>query len=185
MPGGYDGYQQLRLNTKADGTALTASTTATSILPAEGKLIIPAFTYGWAGKLLKVRAFGRCSNIVTTPGTLTLDIRFGGTIVANSGALALNIVAKTNVTWRLEWDLFTRGPIGTVAQLFHCGEWKSESSIGAGAGGGGVSLLPGTTPALGTAFDATAQQQIDMFATWSLNNANSIQCNYFEIVDCN
>lgn len=184
MPGGYDGWIQTKLNTKVDGSALTASTTATSILPAEGKIIIPANYFLMQGKMIKIRAFGRVSNIVTTPGTLTLDVRFGGTIVANGGAMALNIVAKTNVTWRLEWDLICR-VIGASAQLMHAGEWKSESVIGAAAGAASISSLPGTAPAVGTAFDAGAQQTVDLFATWSLNNANSILCHHFELVDCN
>jgi hypothetical protein len=57
--------------------------------------------------VLSIRAAGRVSNIVTTPGTLTLDVRIGPTsniIVANGGAMALNTVAKANVPWWLEWD---------------------------------------------------------------------------------
>lgn len=186
MPGGYEGWNQTRITAQGDGAALGNTTTATSILPAQAKLIVPAHTFGYIGKLLRVRAFGRVSNIVTAPGTLTLDIRFGGTIVANGGAMTLNVVAKTNVTWRLDWDLVCRSAPGTACALMHTGEWKSESVIGSAAGQATISSLPASAPAVGTTFDSTAQQAFDMFAAWQTANAgNTITLHHLEIVDAN
>lgn len=189
MPG--QSWQETLINANVDGTALTASTTPTSILPATAKLPLPPHFFR-IGKMIKIAAAGRVSNIVTTPGTLTLDVRMGPTsniVVANGGAMSLNIVAKTNVPWYLEWVLTCRA-VGnsTSANLMHQGLWTSESVIGSGvptAGGAGTHLLPNAAPAVGTGFDSTVSMVVDLFGTWSLNNANSIQVHQFRIEDLN
>ena len=178
---------------QADGTALTASTTPTSILLAASKPQLYA-GFWWIGKKIRVHAAGRVSNIITTPGTLTLDLRLGPAdpptiVVANGGAMSLNIVAKTNVPWRLTWDLTCRAiGNGTLANLMHQGEWVSESVIGSGiptATGAGTHLLPNATPAVGTGFNSTVGLFMDLFATWSLSNANSILCHQFHVEELN
>jgi len=166
----------------ADGTALTASTTPTSIIRADSVYTVPANTLR-VGSVFRIRAHGRVSNVVTTPGTLTLDVRFGAVIVANGGAMALNTTAKTNVPWELDWMLTCRS-IGasTSATMMHQGKWISESVIGSAApaaGGAGTHMLPNATPAVGTGFSSVAAFTVDLFATWSLNNANSIQSHGF------
>jgi len=178
---------------QADGTALTGSTTPTSILLAASKPQLYA-GFWYIGKKIRVHAAGRVSNIITTPGTLTLDLRLGPAdpptiVVANGGAMSLNIVAKTNVPWRLTWDLTCRAiGNGTLANLMHQGEWCSESVIGSGiptAGGAGTHLLPNAAPAVGTGFNSTVGLFMDLFATWSLNNANSILCHQFHVEELN
>jgi hypothetical protein len=48
-------------------------------------------------------------------------------------------------------------------------------------------VLPyNAAPAVGTGFDSTAAQLVDLFATWSVANAaNSITCHQFLIEDLN
>jgi hypothetical protein len=174
-----------------DGAALTASTTPTSLVHATAKVGLYA-NFFKIGKRIAVVASGRVSNIVTTPGTLTLDVRMGPTsniVVANGGAMALNVVAKTNVPWLLYWEMTCRAVgNGTSANLFHQGEWTSESVIGSAvpaSGGAGTHMLPNAAPAVGTGFDSTVSMIADLFATWSLNNANSIQCHQFHIMELN
>jgi hypothetical protein len=41
--------------------------------------------------------------------------------------------------------------------------------------------LPASAPAVGSNFDSAASQVVDMFGTWSLNNANSIQVHQFKM----
>lgn len=179
-------FEEQLVSQQADGTALTASITATSILHASGKIKIPAGYLYRVGQTLRIRAAGRVSNIVTTPGTLTLDLRLGPTnniVIANGGAMALNVVAKTNVPWELEWLLTLRSiGAGTAATWMHQGRWWSESAIGApapGAGGVPAHMLPNAAPAVGTGFDSTVDNLFDLFGTWSLNNANSVQSHQF------
>jgi hypothetical protein len=181
-------FEELLGSQQQDGTALTASVAATSILHPTGRLIIPAGYLYRVGQVLRLFAAGRVSNIVTTPGTLTLDVRMGPAlpptiVVANGGAMALNTVAKTNVPWALWWELTLRSVgSGTAAQWHHQAEWTSESVIGSplpSAGGAGTHMLPNAAPAVGTGFDATVANYLDLFATWSLSNANSIQTHQF------
>ncbi len=159
-----------------DGAAVGNTTTPTSLLPTGAKLTIPA-NWFYPGRIMRITAKGRISNIVTSPGTLTLDVRLGGTVVANGGAMALNVVAKTNVPWELEWLLTCRAiGGGTSANLMHQGSWKSESVVGSplpSAGGAGEHMLPNSAPAVGNGFDSTAAQVLDLFATWSVANSGN------------
>jgi hypothetical protein len=122
------------------------------------------------------------SNIVTTPGTLTLTIRLGSIDVFSSGAMTLNTVAKTDNHWIFEGELIARAlGTGTSTTLFPKGcRFMSHSVIGSPAptaGGAGVHLLPyNAAPAVGSGFDNSTSQLLDLMATWSVANAgNSIQ----------
>ena len=172
-------YPLVLASAQADGTALTNSTTATNILHASGISTIPAGTLQ-VGSTLKVLVKGRVSTVVTTPGTLTLDVRLGSVIVFNGGAMALNTTAQTNATFEFEALLTVRAlGTGTSANILGTGRFISRAVVGsaaAGSGGAGALLLPDTAPAVGTGFDSTAAQSIQVFATWSVANAaNSIQ----------
>jgi hypothetical protein len=172
-------WQETLISSQVDGTALTASTTPTSILPPAAIFTLPN-NFFRIGKVLRIAAKGRISNVITTPGTLTFSVQLGTgpVIAATSDALALNIVAKTNLAWELEWLLTCRA-IGasTSANLMHNGHFTSESVIGSplpSVGGAGTLALVNSAPAVGTGFDSTAAQKVDLFAAWSISNANSI-----------
>lgn len=182
------GYEALLIGAQGDGTALSNSAAATSILPAQSKYTLPAGFVDQVGKKFRVTAHGRVSNIVTTPGTLTLSLRLGAVIAATSAALQLNAVAKTNVAWFLDWILTAR-VVGSAAQFMHQGVWASESVVGSplpSAGGAGELLLQPSAPALGTAFDATVSNIVDLFAAFSIANAgNAIQLHDFALESLN
>lgn len=166
------------------GTALTGSTTPTSILHAGSKYqFLPnAFR---VGSKLYVETEGRVTNIGAAPGTLTLDIRGQSIVVANGGAMALNTVAKTDVPWILKMILTCRSiGSGTAATFMPQGTWTSESVVGSplpSAGGAGTLPIPAGAPVVGTGFDSSAAFTLDLFATWSLNNANSIRVEQFRL----
>lgn len=172
-------WQETLVSAQVDGTALNTSATPTSIIPAAAKFTLPAGFFQ-IGKVLRVTAKGRVSNIVTTPGTLTLDVRLGAVVAFNGGAMQLNAVAKTNVSWIFDCMLTCRAiGNGTSANLMGLGQWTSESVVGSplpSAGGSGTLLCPASAPAVGSGFDSTVAQVVDLFATFSVNNAaNSIQ----------
>src|SRR5262245_4767505 len=139
-------WQETLITAQIDGTALSNTTTATSIIPAAAKFTLPA-NYFEIGRALRVTAAGRISNIVTTPGTMTLDVRFGSIVVFNGGAVSMNTTAKTNVTWWFE-ALLTCRAIGasTSANLLGIGYWTSESVVGAASGTTLTASLPATAP---------------------------------------
>lgn len=173
-------WQEALIAAQADGTALTNSTTATSITPASGLVTLPA-QYFQIGRALRLRATGRISTVVTTPGTLTLQLRFGAINAFDGGAMTLNTVAQTNTPWILDVLMTCRAiGSGTAANLFGQGTFMSHAVIGSaaiGTGGAGIQMLPyNAAPAVGGGFDSTAAQTPTLFATWSVANAtNSIQ----------
>lgn len=175
------GYLEDFVTVGEAGTALTNSTAATSILPNFRKVTIPTYFFDRVGKRLRIVLSGQISTVVTTPGTLTLDVRFGSVIVFNGGAMTLNTTAKTNVGWILTLDLYSRAlGSGTSANVIGQGSWQSEAVIASAAptaGGASSHILPyNTAPVVGTGFDSTSAQSIDVFGTWSVANAsNSIQ----------
>jgi len=176
------GFRERVLEIYENGTALVSSTTETSLMPNSGY----AATLG-AGRLAigSVVAFdfsGRISTVVTTPGTLTLALRFGSVDVFSSGAIPLNTTSQTNVHWRCAGELVVRAVgTGTAANLFpkSC-LFTSRAVVGsaaAGSGGIGTEILPyNAAPAVGNGFDFSVSQLIDFMGTWSVSNAsNSIQ----------
>ena len=175
-------WQQTLASAPIAGTALTASTTATSLLPPAARQVLPANFFN-IGTLLRVKATGVMSGIVTTPGTITWNVTLGTIatpiIAYTSGALAMNTTATTNVTWWLEILLTCRAVgITTAANLIGTGIFVSRALLGSPAVGSeqGVSpaIMPDTAPVVGTGFDSTLTQTVDLMAQWSLNNANTI-----------
>lgn len=173
------------IEAQGDGSALSNSTAQTSILPVAAKVTIPAGFFSKIGDRLRITAAGRASNIVTTPGTLTLDLKLGNVAIATSGAISLNTTAKTNVSWMLWWDLTLRA-IGQTANFMHQGEWCSESVVGSAAGVANTAMLPASAPAVGSNFDATTALVLDLLATFSIaNSGNSIQTHQYEATSIN
>lgn len=154
----------------ADGPTLTAAAAATA-LPVTAKFTFPPNSI-IAGTMLRVWASGRISCVVTTPGTARFDLRLGGTAIYDSGALNLNIVAKTTLPWTFEAVVTCRA-VGATGNFMGMGRFQSEAVIGspvATAGGNGdllsaVSGGPTTAPAVGGSIDLTAANAFDFFFT--------------------
>jgi len=170
---------------ESDGTAVTTT--------AKGSLIPPHALYPAAGgqqfwdvgKKLLMKAKGRISNIVTTPGTLQIAAMVGSINVFLSQALALNIVAKTNVSWELEIEMTTQViGSGTAAKLMGQGWFESESLVipvaGWIAGNPSRMLLPASAPVQGAGFDSTTGANIDLQAQFSLTG-NSMTCHQYTL----
>lgn len=159
------GYTSVLLSAQADGAAKTAIAIAT-ILPASAIFTLPANFIAVPGQILRITAYGRISCVVTTPGTARFDVLLGGVSMFNTGALNLNIVAKTNVPWWLEIDLTCRTiGNGTTATMMGLGRFTSEAVVGAplpSAGGNGVLLAPVGAPAVGAGFNSTIANTVDL-----------------------
>lgn len=159
-------YFETLVTAQVDGTANTAGTAA-SCIPAAAKKTLPANYFDVIGKQLLIKASGRISTVITTPGVITYDVRFGGTVVFNGGGMLPDTVAAhTTVGWLLE-ILLTCRAIGTTGNLMGQGVWTCEDLLGvpASAPKGVLSaILPwNAAPAVGNNFDTTATQQVDMF----------------------
>lgn len=179
-------WQETMIQSNIDGTALSASTTQASIIPAEAKLVLPA-NFFRVGSMLKINAFGRISNVVTTPGTLLFQVLFGATAVYNNAAaaMALNTTAKTNVAWMLEL-VGTCRAIGATANIMWSGQWSSESVVGSAAGVAGSMFIPASAPAVGSNFDSGAAQTIDLQAKFSVATAGTaLTCHQYKVESLN
>lgn len=165
---------------RVDGPTITAAGAISAIVSAsavEGQYqpIIPG------GLLvertsLRLLARGIISCVVTTPGTARFDIRMGSTVVFDTGALNLNIVAKTSVPWTLDVDLTVeKVGKGTLTQFMGIGTFASEAVVGAPlptVGGNGILNVPVSSIALGTGFDNSIANTMDLFFTQTLGTGS-------------
>lgn len=156
---------------QSDGTAhVTAA--RLSIIPAANVFTIPPNYFDLPGKQLVIKARGRLSTVITTPGTARFDVNFldsaaVNAIVFDGLAVLLDTVAgHTNEHWDLEIELELRGAPGIAATLFGTGKWFSQNILGTPAGtprGGLVAMLPwNVAPAVGAVFNSTLANQVDL-----------------------
>lgn len=176
-------WNQTLLTSQVAGATLTAAAAA-SMLPGAAKFTYPANLLK-IGDHLHVIARGIISCVVTTPGTARFDLRFGTTVIFDTGALNLNIVAKTSVPWTLDVDLVCRS-IGasTSATFWGQGTWASEAVIGAAAntaGGNGILNVPVGSLAASSGFDSTVSNVIDSFFTQTVATG-SLTCEQFRVI---
>lgn len=171
-------WGQLLMSVLSDGAALTNTTTPTSLLPGGSKFVLPSNLWQEAQRPgIFIRAGGRISTAAATPGTFTFDLKFGSTTVFSGGASPTLATSQSNVTWSLEARLFPRAiGSGTATTLLGIGHLLSTMNTSP------IQLLPASSPAVGTGFDCTASQQVDLFGTWSVANAsNTITLHQFEL----
>lgn len=176
-------WQETLAVSQGDGTALTNTVTATTIIPAAAIYTFPANSFA-IGRRMRIKASGRMDTVVTTPGTLTFLVRIGGISVFTGGAMALNTTAQTNATWDIVIDLTCRA-IGASTTFIGTGVFTSRAVIGSGAAGTtgvGTLVLPDTAPVVGTAVDGTVATAVDMFAQWSIASpSNSIRTHQYSL----
>jgi len=175
--------QQTIVMSSTDGPTLTAAARA-SCIPTANRVVLPN-NFFYIGRAIKFLLSGRISCVVTTPGTARYDICMGSagtTVVFDTLALNLNIVAKTTVPWFMEALLVCRA-VGTVTSttFFPRGQFTSEAVIGAplpAVGGNGTLLVPVGTPAVGAGMDNTAASALDVFFTQTLATGSMTVHNY-------
>jgi hypothetical protein len=180
-------WQETLINSIVDGPTLTAAAAATALQPQQ-KITLPAGFFQ-IGKMLKLTAQGRISCVVTTPGTARFDVRLGGSVAAfDTGALNLNVVAKTNVPFWLEIVLTCRAVgSGTSANLMGFATFQSEAVVGSPAntaGSNGSLIAPVGAPVVGTGFDSTTAQTLDLFFTQTVGTG-SMTIHQFKVESLN
>jgi hypothetical protein len=166
-----------------DGPTLTAAARA-SCIPTASRIVLPN-AYFYVGRVLRFTLSGRISCAVTTPGTARFDICLGAagtTIVFDTAAMNLNIVAKTTVPWRLEVELTCRA-VGAAAltTFFPSASFQSEAVVGSPlttVGGNGSLLVPVTAPAVGAGTDNNAASAVDVFFTQTVATGSMTVHNY-------
>jgi len=189
------GYYNTLVSAQAAGGNLTASLTLTSILPTPCVITLPAGFFEYPGQKLHSRTQGQLGNIVTTPGTITIEKLFGAVVAWNSGALQLGATAHTTLPFWLEVDLTVRA-IGSVtaANVMAQGRVTGQQfvvtagtadTVNGGPTTHATLMAPNTTPAVSSGFSSVGTILIDLQAQFSLNNANAIQVQQYELISCN
>jgi hypothetical protein len=165
------GFYETLLSLNADGTALTAAARASMTQGASAtgaRYSLPPNRLK-IGDQLTLKASGRISCAVTTPGTARFDLAAGATVIFDTLAIDLNIVVKSNVSWYLD-VLGTVRAIGTTGNIFWQGYWLSEANKlvpvpTTGPGPGGALVPWNTAPVVGANFDTTVTSLLDFFFT--------------------
>lgn len=177
-------WNETIVQSATDGPTLTTAARA-SCIPVANRITLPN-NFFYIGRAIKIMMSGRISTAVTTPGTARFDICMGSagtTIVFDTLALNLNVVAKTNVPWSFEAKLVCRAVgTGTSTTFFPMGAFfQSEAVVGAAlpsAGGNGSLLVPVATPAVGAGMDNTAASVLDVFFTQTVATGSLTVHNY-------
>lgn len=161
------------------GTSFGSFTTAKTVIPATALKIIRANELR-IGSAFKIEVRGAISNIVTTPGTIVFQTMVGSVIAFTTGVIQLNATAHTLLPFRLDIDLTCRAiGSGTSALFMGQGEIAGKMftrTAGTTDDGNNDTILmcPATTPAVGTGFDSTIDNILDLFAGFSINDAGNV-----------
>lgn len=120
--GGAQSWEELVESITVDGTQISNTTTETIICP---DFNIPA--YWWSpGRTIRIAAAGVVSNVVTTPGTLTMRVRLGGvsgTTLLRTADLSFDDVAYTNALWSMDATIVCR-TIGSTGTFMSSGTFR-------------------------------------------------------------
>ena len=178
-------WEETLATLKVSSPLQTTYTTAKSVFGVDGtdaaaaaKFTLPA-NFFVSGKALNVRLTGALSNIVTSPGTITFQFMLGAVIAWTSGAINFSTTAHTTLPFWLDLELTCQQEgAGTQAKLAGQGFITSQCVANTAVADSVANtlptlLLPNTNPALGTGFDATATQKVDIFAGFSVSNAGN------------
>jgi hypothetical protein len=183
-------WQETLVTQQAAGTLFNTYTTAKSVINPQALWYMPA-NYLEIGKKFRVVFKAGLSNIVTTPGTFNVQIKLGPTAniaVYDSGAIQLNATAHTTLPFWGEIELTCRS-VGsaTSATLMGLGQFTGRMvTLTAGqtddAQGMQTIIAPATAPAVGTGFDSTVTNIMDLWVGFSISNAgNGIQIQTYAV----
>lgn len=186
-------FAQELVNISAAGTLYNTYTTAKSVLnsatataASTGVITVPA-NFFQIGARLEIDIDAGVSNRVTGPDTFTVQIMVGNVIAFTTGAIALTTTANTlaPVHGKIILTCRTVGN-GTIATLMGSSFWNGQNvgqvAAANNAAGTGNTMAPLTAPAVGTGFDSTIPNTIDLWVAQSVSNAgNGIQIQQYSV----
>jgi hypothetical protein len=170
---------------QADIAAVTLSTTDLPLYPVGNFPILGANYFGYSGKKLKIRLFGRITT-GATPGNGTFDIYWGngtaanGTIIASSATVALT-ASQTNLSWFLECETHARAQ-GSSGSLFLTGWCAFNNAVIANTLQ--PLLIPASAPAAVTV-DLTQANIISVQFKRSGSTAETMQVHDMDVIAMN
>lgn len=168
-------------------TAKSMLTTATATAASTGLITLPPNFFQLGGRL-EIDIDCAISNRVTGPDTFTVQMMVGAVIAFTSGAINLTTTAHTTIPAHGRILLSCRSVgSGTLATLEGQSYWNGQmlaqaASLADNAGGTGNAMAPNTAPAVGTGFDSTIAQTLDLFVAQSVSNAgNGFQLRQYSV----
>jgi hypothetical protein len=181
----------LRLPDVADGVQILNSSTETIMAPnfsfnAYDPLLRP-------GAAFRVSCFFDVSFVITTPGTLTFRLRWGGvsgTVLAASGAYAPDPTAA--VTTKSGWLEFvtvwrTVSPAASSSSAFTMGRLQLNDVDDASAttlkGNAEMGVIPVSAPAVVTSLDTTTAKDLAVTAQFSVTTATTQLTNHIRLIE--
>jgi hypothetical protein len=161
--------------TIADGAQVLNTVTETILVP---NFTLPA-NYLYPGRVLKYTLWIDNSTVITTPGTITHRLRYGGvagTSLAASGAYAPDpTAASTTVSGYIEYYFVCRA-VGTAAASFTMGRmWLSDNDDATATtvvGNLNMHVIPSSAPAA-VNIDTTAANALSPTVTHSVATATT------------
>ena len=168
----------------APPTAATLAATNVALYPVSN-IAAQSKDYWWAGKAVRIRAFGQITT-GATPGNLTVALLYGtgananGTSIVASGAQTL-IATQANISWEI--DITVRCiSIGSAGTLFGTG----KAVFGTAVIAAGTFLLPASAPAVSAAVDLTvASNVLSLQALRSGSTAETMQVVDLQVIALN
>lgn len=187
------------VNISAAGTLYNTYTTAKSMLTSatavagasSGLITLPANFFDRTGKGLHIVGVAGVSNRITGPDTFTMQIMVGAVIAFTTGAITLTTTAHTTIPMYFEINLTARtignGTLATlIGQAILQGQMVAMTSAADNAAGTGYAIAPNTAPAVGTGFDSTVSNTLDLFVAQSFSGAgNGFQIQQYRVTSFN
>ncbi len=169
----------------ADAAARTIIATNVALLPVANLPVLGSNYFGWIGKAVRIRIFGRMSS-VATPGTITLSYLWGngtdanGTSIGTTGAFAPT-ASQTNLSWEAIAVIRCRAT-GATGSLLCTGYFEANPAIVASTLQ--PILIPASAPAAVTV-DLTAANVISpqMLAVTATTNTVQVHDFLFEALN--
>lgn len=177
-------FGQLIATIPVAGTLYNTYTTAKSVLTSstatEASAAAIALPSGFwqRGGALRITVNGAIS--WASGNTMTWQVMMGA-IVAFTGTHKVTTTGGTTIPFRAEFDLTCRAQgTGTLANLIGQGVIMGRMIVpnGATAGadysaGSGIAMLPDTAPAVGTGFDSTVANTLDLWVGMGTSSASN------------
>lgn len=166
------------------GTLYNTYTTAKSVITSTASEATAGFqtlppNFFTRGGAIRITIEAGISNRVTGPDTFTIQVMVGAVIAFTTGAINLTTTAHTTIPARFVINLSCQKEgTGSTAQLMgQCvgqGQMLAmAASLADGAANTGWVMAPNTAPTLGTGFDSTIAESLDLFVAQSVNNAGN------------
>ena len=169
-------WEETLYTTIADGAQVLNTVTETIMVP---DYTLPA-SYMYQGRTLKYTVYFDTSTVITTPGTITMRLRWGGvggTALCTSGAYAPDpTAASTTVSGYVEY-LVTCRSIGTSGSIFAMGRmWLNDyddASATTIIGNLNMHVIPASAPAVVGSLDTTTAKALSPTVQFSVATATT------------